>query len=198
MSMSVARAIEWQKIRAPAEALLARIDVEARHSREQRAKIARARAERALKVSDAELRERFRRASADAKEWPGLRSEFDKASGRAEILGAPIKLQVEQESTPAARGQKTTIAHPERVYATQYWLHRHGEGHGAMLPGFHEKFGKFPVLARTLDGGRLHVLDGHHRIFYFLREGGRALSCFVFDVATAVFQDGAPRSWTRP
>src|SRR5262249_2886113 len=100
--------------------LLSRTDIEARLSREQRAKIARARAERVLKVSDEELRERFRRASADTNAWPGLRSEFDKESGRVEFLAAPLKLQAQEGKTPAARGEKTTISNPERVYATQF------------------------------------------------------------------------------
>src|SRR5262245_17857830 len=115
--MSVARAIEWQKAKARAEALLSRIDADAVVARQQRARIARARAERILKLSDDELRERFRRASADATEWPGLRSEFDKTSGRVEFLGAPIKLQVQEGKTPPARGEKTTISNPEGVYA---------------------------------------------------------------------------------
>jgi hypothetical protein len=57
--MSVARTIEWAKTRAKAEALLARIEADAVVARQQRAKIVRARAERILKISDEELRERF-------------------------------------------------------------------------------------------------------------------------------------------
>jgi len=57
--MSVARTIEWAKTRAKAEALLARIEADAVVARQQRAKIVRAGAERILKISDEELRERF-------------------------------------------------------------------------------------------------------------------------------------------
>src|SRR5262245_41475871 len=57
--MSVARAIEWAKMRANAEALLARIDGDAVLARQQRAKIVRAKAERVTKVSEDELRERL-------------------------------------------------------------------------------------------------------------------------------------------
>jgi hypothetical protein len=85
--------------------------------------------------------------------------EYDKESGKVEFLATPLKHQVEEGKTPAARGKKTTISNPERVYATQFWLHRHGEGHGAMLPEHEAKFGKAPVFAKTLDG-RLHLLEG--------------------------------------
>jgi hypothetical protein len=49
--MSVARAIQWQRMRVEAEALLSRIDADAAVARQQRAKIARARAERVLKAA---------------------------------------------------------------------------------------------------------------------------------------------------
>ena len=58
-----------------------------------------------------------------------------------------------------------------------------------MLPEHEEKFGKAPVLAKTSDG-RLHVLDGHHTLFYHLRDGGGALNAFVFKIATPDFRDG--------
>jgi len=58
-----------------------------------------------------------------------------------------------------------------------------------MLPEHEAKFGKAPVLAQTPDG-RLHVLDGHHTIFYHLRAGGRELSAFVFEIAAPNSQDG--------
>src|SRR5262249_588084 len=76
LAMAVARTLEWAKIRARSETLLARINVEARAARQQRAKIARAKAERLLEeLTDEELYERFRNAGKDAREWPGLRSE---------------------------------------------------------------------------------------------------------------------------
>ena len=144
--------------------------------------------------SDAELRARFQAASEDATEWPGLRSEYDKITGKVDFLAAPIKFQAQEGTTPAARGEKTTIANPERLYATQFWLHRddqRGYGGGrAMLPEHEAKFGKAPVVAETIDG-RLHLLDGHHTVFYHLREGGRALDAFVFKVQTAIFEDGS-------
>jgi len=144
--------------------------------------------------SDAELRARFQAASEDATEWPGLRSEYDKITGKVDFLAAPIKFQAQEGTTPAARGEKTTIANPERLYATQFWLHQddqRGYGGGrAMLPEHEAKFGKAPVVAETIDG-RLHLLDGHHTVFYHLRDGGRALDAFVFKVQTAIFEDGS-------
>src|SRR5262249_10638642 len=129
LAMSVARTLEWAKIRARSETLLARINVEARAARQQRAKIARAKAERLLEeLTDEELYERFRNAGKDAREWHGLRSEFDQESGRAEALGNPVKFQVEQNSTPAARGEKVEIRNPVRSYATQFWRSPDGGG----------------------------------------------------------------------
>jgi hypothetical protein len=138
--------------------------------------------------SDSDLYARFRAAGENAKEWPGLRSEYNKVNGAHELFGASIKQQCEEEKTPAARGERTTVSNPVRVYATQFWLHRDDMGRGAMLPEHEAKFGKAPVLAETPDG-RLHLLDGHHRLFYHLREGGQALSAFVFEISAPSFQE---------
>jgi hypothetical protein len=57
-----------------------------------------------------------------------------------------------------------------------------------MLPDHEREFGKAPVIAETLDG-RLHLLDGHHTVFYHVRDGGVALSAYVFKISTAILQD---------
>lgn len=115
--------------------------------------------------------------TSDGTRWPGQMSEYTQENGNAEILANQVEKQMTARVAPIAQ-----IYHPaSRLQATQSWLSREQGGGDPVFPEFEDKHGKLPIIAKTPDGG-LHILDGHHTIFYQLKAGKSAVRAFVFKV----------------
>ena len=142
--------------------------------------------------------------------WPGIMSHIDQQltpEKYGELL-QHIQDKVDSGVVPAIE----SVADPSVLRATQRWLDYPTKGReypdpNAIAYGMVSGLDDYPVLGRD-DGGALHIVDGHHRVFDEVKNK-RSFKAYVFDVGSVlkstamkkVFDPNQPRNedgeWTE-